>query len=102
MLIFISVTAAVMWAAFWGVIRLERSMGQAPHPDRDTTARAPTLRHSSLRIRPPSGHHPGMCRAAPGMTVTGIQPATGQPPGGHGDGRLGRQIPGPPPTLNEI
>jgi len=36
MFIFISVTAAMMWAAFWGVIRLERSMGQAPHPDQDT------------------------------------------------------------------
>jgi hypothetical protein len=49
MFIFISVTAAMMWAAFWGVIRLERSMGQAPHPDQDTAARAPALRHGSLR-----------------------------------------------------
>jgi hypothetical protein len=64
MFIFISVTATMMWAAFWGVIRLERSMGQAPRPDQDTAARAPALRHGSLRTRPPSGRHPGMCRSA--------------------------------------
>ena len=36
MFLFVSIIGVLIWAAFWGAIRLERTMGVAPLPDRDT------------------------------------------------------------------
>ncbi len=38
MFIFVSIIAILMWAAFWGAIRLERTMGETRLPDRNTAA----------------------------------------------------------------
>jgi len=38
MFIFVSIIAILIWGAFWGAIRLERTMGETPLSDRDTAA----------------------------------------------------------------
>ena len=38
MFTFVSIIAILIWAAFWGAIRLERTMGETRLPDRDTAA----------------------------------------------------------------
>ncbi len=38
MFIFVSIIAILIWAAFWGAIRLERVMGETRLPDRNTAA----------------------------------------------------------------
>lgn len=38
MFIFVSIIAILIWAAFWGAIRLERTMGLTRLPARDTAA----------------------------------------------------------------
>jgi len=42
MFIFVSIIAIFIWAAFWGAIRLERTMGETGSPDRETVARPMT------------------------------------------------------------
>lgn len=38
MFIFVSIIAILIWAAFWGAIRLERTMGATRLKDGDTAA----------------------------------------------------------------
>ena len=54
MFIFVSIIAILIWTAFWGAIRLERTMGDTRLPDRDTAAPGQALRHGSSQIGPPS------------------------------------------------
>jgi hypothetical protein len=38
MFLFVSIIAILIWAAFWGAIRLERAMAETRPPDLETAA----------------------------------------------------------------
>lgn len=52
MFLFVSIIGVLIWAAFWGAIRLERTMGVAPLPDRDTAPPDQEFSHGNLQTQP--------------------------------------------------
>ena len=51
MFIFVSIIAILIWAAFWGAIRLERTMGETRLWDRDTAAPGQQVMEKPEHIR---------------------------------------------------